>query len=481
MVGRNIERRQLDNLYNSHKSEFVAVYGRRRVGKTFLIKEHFKGKFSFWHTGLSPYDREKKNLLQDQLKAFHISLMRFGLKDSPVPKSWMDAFFLLEQLIESDGTVGKKVIFIDELPWMDTPRSRFIPAFEHFWNGWASRRDDIMLIVCGSATSWIEDNLINSKGGLYGRITRKIHLSPFSLSECKAFFDEAGVRMSLYDIAQSYMILGGIPYYLGMFEPDCSLAQNIDNLFFSKDAKLEDEFDLLFGSLFVNPEQYKSLVRVLAGRHSGYSREEIIELTKSQGGKSLTTQLKSLVASNFIVKYEAFGGRERKIYRYRLCDGFCRFWLFFRDKKQISDRKFWMNNVKSPVLNTWRGYAFEEICLNHIDEIKEALGVSGVNSKESQWALRGDDDVDGTQIDLVIERADNVVNLCEMKFYNEEFRVTKEYNKKLSHRLNLLQERIPKRHVVHMTLITTEGLAPNEYMSAFQKVITLEDLFVSSR
>ena len=195
----------------------------------------------------------------------------------------------------------------------------------------------------------------------------------------------------------------------------------------------------------------------------------------------MTTQLKSLVASNFIVKYEAFGGRERKIYRYRLCDGFCRFWLFFRDKKQISDRKFWMNNVKSPVLNTWRGYAFEEICLNHIDEIKEALGVSGVNSKESQWALRGDDDVDGTQIDLVIERADNVVNLCEMKFYNEEFRVTKEYNKKLSHRLNLLQERIPKRHVVHMTLITTEGLAPNEYMSAFQKVITLEDLFVSSR
>lgn len=474
MVGRIAEQKQLDKLFHSDKSEFVAIYGRRRVGKTFLVKEHFKGRFIFWHTGLSPYDREKKNFLQDQLKAFHITLMRYGLKESPAPKSWMDAFFLLEQLMENLNSSGKKIIFIDELPWMDTARSRFILAFESFWNGWASKRDDILLIVCGSATSWIEDNLINSKGGLYGRLTRKIHLHPFTLSECKAFYKAAGIKMSLYDIAQSYMALGGIPYYLGMLDPEWSLAQNIDSLFFAKDAKLEDEFDLLFGSLFVNPEEYKSIIRVLAGRHAGYTRDEILRLTGNPGGNNFTKQLNALIASNFIVKYTPFG--EKKVIQYRLCDSFCRFWLYFLDKKKVTDRHFWTNNLKSPTLNAWKGHAFEELCLNHIDEIKNALGVSGVNSIESQWALRGDDEQEGTQIDLIIDRADNVVNLCEMKFYNEEFRVTKEYDKKLTHRLNLLQERLPRRKVVHMTLVTTEGLSLNEYAGAFQKVITLEDL-----
>lgn len=475
MVGRVNEQKILNKLFLSNKSEFVAVYGRRRVGKTYLVKEQFKGRFTFWHTGLSPYDRDKNKLLQDQLKAFHNTLMSYGLKESPSPKTWMEAFYMLEKLIEGVDSEDKKVVFIDELPWLDTARSHFIPAFESFWNGWASKRDDILLIVCGSATSWIEDNLINNKGGLYGRITSKIHLRPFTLAECKEYYDASGARMSLYDVAQSYMVLGGIPYYIGMIDNELSLAQNIDSLFFARDAKLEDEFDLLFGSLFVNPEQYKSIVRVLAGRHAGYSRDEISEKTGIPNGGNLTRQLKALIASNFIEKYVPLGESAKRVY-YRLGDSFCRFWLYFLEKKQTTDRNFWVNNINSPSLNSWRGHAFEELCLNHIEEIKRALGVSGVYSVEAQWALRGDDERDGTQIDLVIERADNVVNLCEMKFYNEEFRVTKEYSKKLTHRCNILQERLPKRKVVHLTLVTTEGLANNEYQGVFQSVITLNDL-----
>lgn len=475
MVGRINEIKQLTKLYESKESEFVAVYGRRRVGKTYLVKETFKGKFAFWHTGLSPYDRDKVNLMQDQLIAFQNSLTNFGLEECPPPKSWMEAFHLLEKLIDGKPAGGKKVIFIDELPWLDTPRARFITGFENFWNGWAAKREDVLLIVCGSATSWMEDNLINNKGGLYGRLTQRIHLSPFTLAECKAFYTETGIKMSLYDIAQSYMVLGGIPYYMKMLDADLSLAQNIDALFFAKDAKLNDEFDLLFGSLFVKPEQYKSIVRLLAGRHCGYSREEISVKTGIQNGGNLTKQLKALTASNFIEKYVPFMGNT-KTPCYRLCDSFCRFWLYFLEKKTHTDRHFWMNNVNSPVLNVWRGHAFEELCLNHIEEIKRALGVNGVNSAESQWAVRGDDDKEGTQMDLIIDRADHVVNLCEMKFYREEFRVTKEYNKKLNHRANLLMEGLPKRKVIHMTLVTTEGLVHNEYQSAFQKVITLEDL-----
>ena len=474
MVGRFEEQKQLDELFNSKKSEFVAVYGRRRVGKTFLVKEFFKGRFAFWHTGLSPYG-EKSNLLQDQLDAFYANLIKSGLRESRAPRSWMEAFRLLGKLIEGISTKGKKVIFIDELPWMDTARARFIPAFENFWNDWAAKRDDILLIVCGSATSWIEDNLINNKGGLYGRLTDRIHLRPFTLAECKSFYQAMGVKMSLYDIAQSYMIVGGIPYYMAFFDPEYSLAQNIDRLFFEENAKLEDEFDLLFGSLFVNPEQYKSVVRVLAGKHSGHTRDEISRLSKIPNGGNLSKILKALVASNFIAAYVPFK-QSRKQIHYRLCDSFCRFALQFIEKKNITDRRYWQNNIQSPKMSAWRGIAFEELCLNHIENIKRALGVSGVNSSQSQWALKGDDDKEGTQIDLIIDRSDNVVNLCEMKFYNEEFRVTKEYYKKLSHRLNLLQETLPKRKTVHMTLITTEGLAKNEYQSAFQKVVTLEDL-----
>ena len=476
MVGRKNEREQHEKRYQSDKSEFVAIYGRRRVGKTYLVKEHFKDRFAFWHTGLSPYDRDRNQFLSDQLRAFHINLLRYGLQDCAVPQSWLEAFALLSHLLEKIDTKGKKVVFIDELPWMDTARSSFIPAFENFWNDWAAKRDDVMLIVCGSATSWIEDNLINSKGGLYGRLTHRIHLKPFTLPECRDFFTENHIIMSDYDIVQSYMILGGIPYYMGFFEKEYSLAQNVDRLFFAEDARLEDEFDLLFGSLFTNPEQYKSIVRLLGTRHSGYTRDEIIAKTGIPNGGGLTKQLKSLIASNFIMRYTPFG--QGKEVHYKLSDSFCRFWLLFMERNAVTDPKYWENNVNTPALNTWRGIAFEELCMSHIPLIKRALGVEGVSSMESAWAVKGDELAEGAQIDLVIDRADNIVNLCEMKFYNTAFKVTKEYFRKLNDKLNLLQEKLPKRKIVHLTLVTTDGLAQNEYSSIFQQIITLEDLLV---
>lgn len=476
MVGRIEEQKQLTKLLRSGKSEFVAVYGRRRVGKTFLVKEFFKDNFVFWHTGVSPYDEDKDNLLKDELYAFHANLIRYGSKETSVPKSWLEAFNRLSRLVESISSPGKKVIFIDELPWMDTPRSRFIPAFENFWNDWAAKRDDILLIVCGSATSWIEDHLIHNKGGLYGRLTDRIHLRPFTLGECREFYQKQGVKMSDYDVALSYMVMGGIPYYMGYVDAEYSLSQNIDRLFFAEDAKLKDEFDLLFGSLFVNPNQYKFIVRLLATRHSGFSREEISRETGIANGGGLTTQLKSLIASNFVQMYTPYG-EKKSANRYKLTDSFCRFWLNFLERKTITDRHFWVNNLQSGAMNAWKGIAFEELCFNHIPQIKRCLGIEGVNSIESQWVIRGDGDNIGAQLDLIIERADNVVNLCEMKFYKEPFKVTKEYDRTIARRISLLQERLPKRKIVHLTLVSYDGLEYNEYAGAFQKVITLEELF----
>ena len=171
IIGRKKEIAELKRYYESGRAEFVAVYGRRRVGKTFLIDEVFHDDMVFHHTGLSPYDRRRKITLKDQLQNFYFSLLRHGMEDIAQPKSWMEAFFLLERFLETCDNGSRQVVFIDELPWMDTARSGFLTALEAFWNGWGNMRHNLLLVVCGSATSWMLDNLINNKGGLYGRLT----------------------------------------------------------------------------------------------------------------------------------------------------------------------------------------------------------------------------------------------------------------------------------------------------------------------
>jgi len=276
IIGREKEINELNKLYDSGKAEFVAVYGRRRVGKTYLIDTFFGDKLTFRHAGLSPVDtKQGKNLLAEQLQNFYISLQRYGAKKTKKPKSWMEAFFLLEQWLETQDKNERWVVFLDEMPWMDTPRSGFITALEAFWNGWGCRQSNLMLIVCGSASSWIQNNLINNHGGLYDRITYEIKLSPFTLKECEEFYKQKNIRLSRYDIVQAYMILGGVPYYLGYMQEGLSLAQNVDEIFFTHKAKLRDEFHRLFMSVFSQPEEVKQIVKLLASRHVGFTRMEI--------------------------------------------------------------------------------------------------------------------------------------------------------------------------------------------------------------
>jgi hypothetical protein len=473
IIGRKEEIKELERLYSTGSSEFVAVYGRRRVGKTYLIKEVFKNRMAFWHTGLSPYDRDKKYLLRDQLQTFFYSLQDYGLQDESCPRSWLEAFRLLEKLLTQKYDGGRQVVFIDELPWMDTARSRFIPAFEHFWNGWASRRDNIMLIVCGSATSWIEDNLINNKGGLYNRLTREIKLYPFVLNECEAYFKSHEMAMSRYDIAQTYMVFGGVPHYLSLFEKGLSTPQNIDHLLFKKDAKLKNEFDRLFGSLFKNPEDHIKVVRYLSTRRGGYTRKEILKATGIKDGGGATEILKGLLASDFITAYTPFG--EGKTERYKLTDPFCLFYLHFLDGQINPDPEYWQKNNMSPRLNTWRGYAYEEVCFAHIPQIKRTLGIAGVSTSESAWIVDGAEH--RQQIDMLIDRSDNVVNLCEIKFYGKTFTIDKNYDTTLRDRVMTLIEQIPRKKTVHLTLLSAFGLKQNEYSGQIQNVVTLDDLF----
>lgn len=475
MIGRKKEIEILNKLYDSEKSQFVAVYGRRRIGKTYLINEVFNGRITFKHAGLSPIESNGKiSPLKKQLKHFYNSLLLSGMKKSKCPDNWMDAFLMLEIFLQEIDNGERQLIFIDELPWLDTPKSGFITAFEGFWNTWACSRKNIMLIVCGSATSWMTDKLINNHGGLYNRLTYEIKLSTFTLLECEDYFNNENIKFSRYDIVQSYMITGGVPYYMSYYQSGLSIAQNIDNMFFAANAPLKDEFNRLFHSIFANPDLMITIIRAIGSKRCGCTRLELINLISVSGGGTLSNALNSLIKSDFIVKYVPFGGSKREEY-FRLTDSFCNFYLKFIEGERQLPKDFWISNITSQKLVSWRGIAFENVCFNHIAQIKRALGISGVSTNEFAWSKK--DDNLGAQIDMIIERKDNIVNMCELKFYNDEFIVDKSYDKVIRNRISLLEKEISKKYSIHSTLITTFGLKYNEYSNDFTNVITIDDLF----
>ncbi|MCQ2370312.1 MAG: AAA family ATPase [Paludibacteraceae bacterium] len=476
IIGRDKEKKELLDLYNSSKSEFVAVYGRRRVGKTYLIRETFRDCFSFYHTGLSIYG-DKPVTTKDQLKHFYHTLTQYFPDSSfSMPKTWMNAMYILEDCLAKSNNGDRQVVFIDELPWLDTDGSDFMVAIEAFWNGWAAGRDNIMFIVCGSASSWMIKNLINNKGGLYGRLTWEIKLAPFTLNECELFLKSKNITLSRYDIVQTYMFFGGIPYYLNYFQQGLSFAQNVDNILFAKNAKLALEFDKLFSSLFKNHDIYMKIVRFLYSKRCGYSRSEIAKHLRIESGGTLTKLLTALQESDFIRSYKPYDSKKYETL-YCLSDSFCRAYIHFKEKNQIMDSNFWQRNINTPMVNSWCGIAFEEICFAHIDKIKNALQIGGISSTDAPYTLRGDETHNGTQCDLIIDRKDRVVNLCEIKFCTDVFEIDKAYDAVIRHRMSVLQGTIPKTKNLQFTMVTTFGVKSNMYSGIVQSQVTLDDLF----
>ena len=474
MIGRKEESYKLGRAVDSNRSEIIVVYGRRRVGKTYLVNEFFSNTYAFKHTAVSPAGLKKAGLMKVQLQEFYYSLKTYGLETGvPCPKTWQEAFHLLQELLDRRYTGGKQVVFIDELPWMDSPRSTFLSAFEHFCNDWCLSRKHVKLIICGSATSWIADEMLSSKGGLYDRVTSKIFVKPFTLKECKEYFISEGFHMDNYDIVLSYMAFGGIPYYLSQFRNDLSVAQNIDATLFDRDGILSDEFDKLFKSQFTNPDTLKEIVTLLGTKRSGMTRSEILKGLRQVSGGTFSNALQALEKSNFISSYLPFGEREKK---FKLADSFCYFYLH-HVKDNIGNGRYWQNNSNSPSMNSWLGLAFEEVVFNHIAQVKHALGISGVVTKESSWSVEGGDETPGMQIDLIIDREDRVINICEIKFCRGDFVVNGNYARRIQDRISATEEFTKHKRTIVSVLITTYGIKHNEYSSRFQKIITMDDLF----
>jgi uncharacterized protein len=467
MIGRTEEKQKLLKSNASEYSQFVTVYGRRRVGKTFFIRETFDYKFTFQHAGLA------NTPLKGQLKAWQSSLKYSGHKTT-LPKTWLEAFDQLKDLILASSD-RRKVIFIDEMPWLDTPRSGFIAALEHFWNGWASARKDITLIVCGSATSWIINKLIRNKAGLRGRVTTKIRIQPFTLAECEAYAKNARLGMTRSQIAECAMIMGGIPYYWSFLDKECSLAQNIDNLFFSQDGDLYNEYDELYTSLFKNPEPYMKTVTALGRKKMGLSREDLISGGIPDNGK-LSTLLDDLEQCGFIRKYTAFGYKSNNAI-YQLIDSYTLFYYNIIKQNRGGDERFWSHSQGTPLYYNWCGLAFERLCFMHVNQIKQALGITGVVSNVCSWRSRHEEDKPGCQIDMLIDREDSVIDICEMKFTKEPLHISSDLYEEIRNRQARFLEATGTKKALHLVLVSANGVERNGYSSEFQKVISLDSLF----
>jgi hypothetical protein len=385
-------------------------------------------------------------------------------------KNWLMAFRQLIGLIERKETKGKKVIFLDELPWLDTPKSKFLMGLEHFWNSWASARKDILLIVCGSAASWMIKNLLNNKGGLHNRTTGRIKLEPFNLAETEAFLKNKKAVFDRYQIVLLYMVLGGIPYYLDNVEAGLSATQNINALCFEKNALLRNEYENLYASLFNRSERHTAVVEALAQKKKGLARVEISKIAGLSNGGGLTRILNELEESTFIRHYRSFGKKEKNSI-YQLIDPYSLFYLNFIKRSSPDDEFFWINAHDTSVYKAWSGYAFEMVCLHHIPQIKSALGISGVQTSVSSWYD------EKAQIDLVIDRKDQVVNLFEVKFSIHPFSITKKYADNLRNKIGTFQEATKTRKTIFLTLITTHGVTPNKYAYLAQNDLRMDALF----
>ncbi|MCR4856684.1 MAG: AAA family ATPase [Bacteroidales bacterium] len=476
IIGRERELAELQRCMDSDRSEFVIVYGRRRVGKTFLVDNFFHYQYDFSYVGGHRLTKNK------QLRNFAKELKKYAnMPKQPKFADWDDAFDALESFLDTLPSEKRKVVFFDEMPWIDTPHSEFVDALEMFWNGWASRRNDIVFIASGSSTSWMVDKLVDNQGGLHGRITNNIYMRPFTLHEVELYLQSRGAAWDRYQILQAYMTIGGIPFYYSLLNVKESLVQNIDRLFFRKNAELQTEFEELYTALFSNSEKYTTIVKLLNGKREGMTREEILSATKMDS-TMLTKVLRNLERCDFIIRYSQFGNKKKGSI-FRLVDFYTLFYYRFLEKFNSQDEQWWSHNSQSHAVESWQGLAFELLCLMHLNQIKVKLGISGIATEASSWRYvptKGEETENvrrGAQIDLLIDRADRTINLCEMKFSTTPFRISDAYEQSLRARMEVFRTQVKTTKSLVNTFVTTFGVADGVHRSIVHSEVTMDNLF----
>jgi len=472
LVGRKEEQKILQSALNSPKAEMVSVIGRRRVGKTFLVNTVYQGKIDFEITGVQYASRE------EQLQNFMIQLSKYSQGSFPLamPKNWIEAFHFLSKMLEMKRKDEKMVVFLDELPWLATRKSGFLKGLSWFWNSWAVHQK-IVLVICGSAASWMIKKVVHHKGGLHNRITKRLSLKPFTLAETEAFLQAKNIRFERYQILHLYMAMGGVPHYLDEIEGGKSAAQNINRICFSENGLLYDEFSKLYSSLFEESKSHIKIIRALAEKRKGLTRSEIISHTRLPEGGGTSEVLEELIHSGFVSMYYPFG-KKKKDSLYRLTDEYSLFYIRFIEKNRSEERGLWEQLSQTQTYTSWAGYAFESICLKHVYNIKKALQILGIYSNASGFYKKGNADEGGVQIDLLIDRSDHVINLCEIKFYTDQYTLNKATANELRQKITRFKIATNTKKQVFLTLVTTFGTVQNQYsIGLVDSAVSLEELF----
>lgn len=475
IIGRETELNELQRCVDSDRSEFVIVYGRRRVGKTFLVDSFFEGKYDFSFVGGHRLSKEK------QLGNFAKALKKYAkLAKQPKLKHWDEAFDALEDYLESLPADRRKTVFIDEMPWIDTPQSEFVDALETFWNGWGARRQDIVFVASGSASSWMMDKLVENPGGLHGRVTNNIYVRPFTLKETEEYLISRNIIWDRYHILQLYMVMGGIPFYLSLLDPKETLPGNIDRLFFRQNSALRVEFDELYNAIFNRADRYIEIVELLYRNKQGLTYTEIQNATKMDG-ESLSRVLKNLVRCDFVISFQQYKNKTKGTI-FRLLDFYSLFYYKFVCGNDSKDEQWWTHNFNSHSVESWQGLSFELVCMTHIPQIRQALGISGMSTSASSWRYiadkrNPDENEKGAQIDLVIERADHFVHLCEMKFSTTPYTLTADYARKIRYRTALFKEMTKSTSSPQCTFVTTFGVNRGIHYSVVNNELQSDDLF----
>lgn len=476
MIGRKKEVEKIERLLVSKRSEFLAITGRRRVGKTFLIDTVLRPYYRFSITGI------QNGSLAAQLLNFSVKLSEYAGTNEPKElRNWQLAFLHLKRYLQSLPKDRKHVIFLDELPWIETPKSGFVQMLAHFWNDYLSKEPHFLLVICGSATSWIIKKVINDPGGLHNRVTENIHLLPFTLPEARVFLSERGLSFSPSDLAKIYMALGGIPFYLEALRKGESFSAAIERVCFAPDGMLRNEYGNLFRALFNNSEVHQQIVAALAGRHYGMSHAEILHaIGMDQRSGSYQRAMEELSVSGFIEAYTPFGKRKRGLI-YRLVDEYCAFYHRFIHPNRKYSPGIWQQLAESQAYKVWAGYAFENLCHKHIAAIKRALGIAAVYTELSAWRVPASEEGPGFQVDLLIDRKDNCINFCEIKFHSGPFTITKAYHQQLMEKRQRFLEHSGTKKQVFLTFITNHGIRPNAYaQDIVDAEVSLPQLLASS-
>ncbi len=434
----------------------VAVVGRRRVGKTFLIKSTFADRIAFEATGVQNAGHAE----QLQNFAFRINKTFYKGAAKLKPKNWLEAFQMLILAFEKQAFSQKMVVFLDELPWFDSRKSGFLRALGFFWNSWCVDQN-VVVVICGSAASWMIEHVVNDRGGLHNRITRRIDLQPFTLHETELYLQNRNTRLDRYQILQIYMVFGGIPHYLKEIEPGKSAVENIGRTCFSPGGTLANEFQNLYPALFENAANHSAVVRALAQKWKGMTRSEIVRTAGLPDGGKTSEVLQELLFSGFISRYQPFGKVKREVL-YRLTDEYSLFYLHFIENKPILGNEWWQTYIQTAAFKGWCGYAFENVCLKHLLQIKKSLGISGIYAEPSAFAYPGSKDENGFQIDLVLDRKDQTINLFEFKFYNAPLSLDRADAAALRERMETFRRVSKTKKHLFLSFLTTFGVRSNE-------------------